>query len=99
MSLMYNIISSADMGSLTSFFHICLCSLYLFSFLSALTKTLKTVLHKHGESGPLCLIPDFSGNVLCFSLFNAMLNIFVKDNPYHIVLFLVSSGVFVMKGY
>lgn len=90
---MYSIISSADMSSLTSFFHICPHSFYFFSFLSALTKTLKTVLHKHGESGPLCLIPDFSENVLSFSLFNAMLNMFVKDNPYYIVLFLVSSGI------
>ena len=38
-----------------------------FSSLSAVAKTSKTMLNSSGESGHLCLVPDFRGNVFNFS--------------------------------
>ncbi|KAL6090171.1 hypothetical protein STEG23_008007, partial [Scotinomys teguina] len=35
-------------------------------------KTSSTILNKYGESGQPCLVPDFSGIALSFSLFNLM---------------------------
>jgi hypothetical protein len=57
--------SSANRDSLTSSFTICIpyiCS----SCLIALAMNSKTMLNKSGESGHLCLIPDFRGNFYNF---------------------------------
>ena len=43
----------------------CLDSLY-FSSLIAVAKTSKTKLNSSGESGNLCLVPDFRGNAFNF---------------------------------
>ena len=38
-----------------------------FSALTAVAKTSKTMLNSSGESGHLCLVPDFRGNAFNFS--------------------------------
>jgi hypothetical protein len=65
--IMYTIISSANKGTLTSSFPICI-SLLSLSCLIALAKTSSTILNRYKKSGQPCLIPDFSAIVLSFYL-------------------------------
>ena len=71
-SLMYTIISLANRKSLISSIPICI-PLISFCCLIALARILSTILHRYGESGQPCLIPDFSGITLSFSPFSLML--------------------------
>jgi hypothetical protein len=54
---------------LSSSFPICIS----FSCFTALPKTPSIILNRYGDSGPFCLVPDFSGIALSFSPFHLML--------------------------
>ena len=71
---MYTIISSTNCKNLTSSFQICIPLIY-FCCLIAVARTLRTILNRYEESGQPCLVPDFSGIALSFSLFNLMVAI------------------------
>jgi hypothetical protein len=58
--------SSANKDTLTSSLPLCLP--LVFSRLIALAKTSSTILNKYGKSGHPCLVPDFNGNALSFSV-------------------------------
>lgn len=73
-SLMCIIISSANNGTLTSFFSIC-SSLISFSCLIALARTSCTILNSYRESEQLRFVPDFGEIALSFSPFILMLAI------------------------
>ena len=68
----YSIMSSANSGSVTSYFP---SWIPFISFLSliALDKTSKTMLNNSGESGQPCLVTDLSGNGFSFSPLRTML--------------------------
>ena len=61
---MYNIKSSANSESFTSFL-ICIPFISLYSLLPV-ARTSRTVLHNGGENGHPCLVPDFRGNAFSF---------------------------------
>ena len=71
-SHMYTIISFANNESLTPFFLIRIPLISL-CCLIAIARTSSTMLKRYGESGQLCLVPDFSGIALSFSPFNLIL--------------------------
>ena len=71
-SFMHSIISSVNKDTLTSSFPICI-PLISFSYLIALAKTSSAILNRYRKSGQPCLVPDFSGIVLSFSLFTLVL--------------------------
>ena len=52
--------------SFTSSFPICIPFIYFYSLI-AVAKASTTLLNSSGESGHLCLVPDFRGNAFSFS--------------------------------
>ena len=62
---MYSIMSPTNRENFTSF------PIYIpfisFSSLITVAKTSKIILHDSGESGHICLLPDFQGNAFSFS--------------------------------
>ena len=71
-SLMYTIISSANSGTLTSSFPICI-PLITFCCLIALARTSSTILYRLGESVQPCPDPGFTGIASSFSPFTLTL--------------------------
>ena len=69
---MYNIMSSANSDSFTSYFPT-LIPFISYSSLIAAAKTPKTMLNNSGESGHPCLFPDLRGNAFSFSPLRMML--------------------------
>ena len=67
--LVYTTISSANSESLTSSFPIRIPLIHL-CCLIAVAGNSSTMLKRYGESGQPCIVPDFSGMALIFSLFN-----------------------------
>ena len=63
---MYSIMSSAKRDRFTSSFPIQI-PFISFSSLIGMARTSKTMLNKSGESGHLCLVPDFGGNAFSSS--------------------------------
>jgi hypothetical protein len=63
-SLRYKMMSSVDRDSLTTSLPICIP--FISSCLIALPRNSRTMLNMSGESGHLCLVPDFGGMVSVF---------------------------------
>ena len=61
---MYSIMPSANKGSFTSSFLICMP--FISSCLIAVARTSSTMLNKRSESRHLCLVPYFKGNAFSF---------------------------------
>jgi hypothetical protein len=72
--LIYAIRSSANEDTLTSSFPI-YAPFSSFSWIIALARTYKTILHRYIENGQPCCVPDFNELALSFYLFNLMLAI------------------------
>lgn len=71
-SFMYRIMSSSNMGTLTSSFPVCVPFLSFPCFI-VLAKTSSIVLNRSGKSGHSCLFLGLSRNVSRFFPFNTML--------------------------
>ena len=69
-SSLYSIISSMNADH---FFLSILDAFYFLSCLIAVTKTFNTILNRSGDNGHPCLISDFRGKTLSFSLLSMML--------------------------
>ena len=69
---MDTIMSSANNDSFVSSFPIWMPFIY-FSCLMSVTRTYKTMLHRSGESGHPCLVPDLSGKDFSFCPLNMRL--------------------------
>ena len=91
----------AKSESLASSFPICI-TLISFCCLIALARILSTILNGYGESGHLCLAPDFSGITLNFSPFSLMLAVgllYIAFIIFRYVLCIPAfSKTFIMKG-
>jgi hypothetical protein len=71
-SLRYSIILSTNRDILTVSLPICILFISS-SYLIAPTRNSSTMLHRSGDSGHSCLVPDFRGNGFSFSPLSMML--------------------------
>ena len=72
MSSLYSITSFRNADHFASSFPLCM-HFISFSCLIAVTKTFNTILNRSGDNGHPCLISDFRGKTLSFSLLSMIL--------------------------
>ena len=85
-----NIMSSENKNSFTSYF---VLDAFTFSCLVTLAGTSSTVLNKSGESGHLCLVPNFRGKTFCVFPLSMMLTLGLSYMDFIVLRYFPSTAI------